>query len=154
MGGGSPGSYGRLVGMLKSAVFAGDAHDAAAYARAAVDTEGESSPTAAYALAIAALVLGDDGEAARHAATMASGPSEAFGRTADAIIAIARGDAAAYTRALDAIVRDFEARSDHLTGVAVADTAALLEIFAGRRGLIGGVQSELLPPMPSSAELA
>src|SRR5690348_7020840 len=53
-----PESYGRLIGMLKAAVLAGDAADAAAYARVAVP-ETASSPPARYAVAIAALVERD-----------------------------------------------------------------------------------------------
>ena len=140
-----PASYGRLVGMLKSAVLAGEGHDAAAYVRAAIDAEDEASPTAAYALAIAALVLGNDPVAARLAPVMRSADSEAFVRTADAITAIAERDAAAYASALTAIVRDFEAREDHLTGVPIADTAVMLERLAGPRGLSAGLQSALMP---------
>ena len=56
-----PRSYGRLVGMLKAAVIAGDAAEAAAYAREQV---GEAdSPPSSYVLAIAALVEGDDAAA-------------------------------------------------------------------------------------------
>src|SRR5215207_6282376 len=53
-----PRSYGRLVGMLKAAVIAGDATEAAPYAREQV---GEAdSPPSHYVLAMAALVDGDD----------------------------------------------------------------------------------------------
>jgi hypothetical protein len=44
-----------------------------------------------------------------------------------------------------AIVRDFEARTDHLTGVAIADTALVLERLAAPRGLAAGVESVVLP---------
>src|ERR671916_811683 len=56
-----PRSYGRLVGMLKAAVIAGDADDAAAYAREAVPEA--DSPPSAYVRAVAALVEGDDAAA-------------------------------------------------------------------------------------------
>lgn len=147
-----PASYGRLVGMLKSAVLAGGGRNEAAYVRAAIDCEDESSPTAAYALAIAALILGDDEDASRLLPTMRTG-SAAFTRTADALEALAAGDRDAYVLALGAIVRDFEERSDHLTGVPIADTAVMLAHLAAERGLAGGVQSELLPPAPSSEDL-
>jgi hypothetical protein len=139
-----PASYGRLIGMLKSAVLAGQGREQAAYARAAIDSEDAASPAAAYALAIAALLLGDVAAAQRSAATMRGG-SEAFIRTADAIAAIAADDAEAYACALSAIVRDFEQRSEHLTGVPIADTALMLERLAAARGITGGMQSELLP---------
>jgi hypothetical protein len=143
-----PGSFGRLVGMLKSAVLAGSGHDQAAYARAALDAEDARSPTAAYALAVAALILRDDPAARAAAETMREG-SDAFGRTAAAIEALADGDAAAYTAALREIVADFESRSEHLTGVPIADTALMLELLAEDRGITGGIQSALLPPVPS-----
>jgi hypothetical protein len=75
--------------------------------------------------------------------------SDAFGRTAAAIEALADGDAAAYTAALREIVADFESRSEHLTGVPIADTALMLELLAEDRGITGGIQSALLPPVPS-----
>ncbi|HEY3020535.1 MAG TPA: hypothetical protein VGJ32_10100 [Solirubrobacteraceae bacterium] len=140
-----PEAYGRLVGLLKAAVLAGAGPGEAAYARAALGDEAADSPTAAYALAIAALVAGDDGEAARWADAMRPGP-EAFGRTAAAIEALARGDGAAYGEAVTAIVRDFEAREAHLTGVAFADTAAMLEALAAARGLAVRPASAVLAP--------
>jgi len=45
-------------------------------------------------------------------------------------------------------VRDFEQRTEHLTGVAIADTALMLERLAGDRGLRAGVRSALLPGTP------
>ena len=78
-----PASYGRLIGMLKAAVIAGDATAEAAYARTEVPPDADSPP-AAYARAIAALVEGDDATAASAAAAMRAG-SPAFGRAAEAI---------------------------------------------------------------------
>ncbi len=139
-----PGSYGRLVGMLKAAVLAGDASASARYAREALGG-GCGSAVSCYALALAALVEGDD-DAAADAAGGMRGETGAFARTADAIEALARGDADAYRAALGAIVADFESRDDFLTGVAIADTAAVLERLAAARGLAVGIDSELLPP--------
>jgi hypothetical protein len=141
-----PASYGRLVGMLKSSVLAsgGSEEDAARYARDALGDEGSDSATAAYARAIAALIVEDYDGARDHAATMRSG-SDAFVRTADAIAAIARDDHSAYAAEIQAIVRDFETRNNHLTGVPIADTALMLERLAARRGIGGGVESPLLP---------
>jgi hypothetical protein len=70
---------------------------------------------------------------------------DAFARTADAIEALARADATAYAAALEEIVRDFEQRGEHLTGVAVADTALMLQQLADRRGIAGQVHSPVLP---------
>jgi hypothetical protein len=142
-----PHSYGRLVGMLKAVVLSGDdPRPAAEYTRAALaeDPEAESSPTASYALALAALVEGEDDAAGEHAGVMRGG-SDAFDRTAAAIAALAAGDRKGYAAAVAEIVRDFERRSAHLTGVAIADTALTLERLAAPRGLAAGVRSEVLP---------
>jgi hypothetical protein len=140
-----PRSFGRLVGMLKAAVIASDAGEAAAYTRRALGDEADS-PASAYALAIAALVDGDDELAARAAAGMRGG-SDAFDRTADAIAALAAGAGTAYNAALGAIVTSFEERDAHLTGVAIADTAVMLERLAAPRGLAAHPgPSPVLPP--------
>jgi hypothetical protein len=142
-----PRSYGRLVGMLKAAVIAGDATEAAAYARGQV---GEAdSPPSHYVLAMAALVEGDDDAARAAAAGMRAG-SPAFGRAADAIEALADGDADRYGAAVAAIVADFEGRDEHLTGVPIADTALMLERLAEPRGLAAHPESALLPPVSSA----
>jgi hypothetical protein len=137
-----PRSYGRLVGMLKAAVIAGDATAAAAYARDAVPEA--DSPPSAYVRAVAALVEGDDAAAARFAEGMRGG-SPAFGRAADAVAALAARDEEAYSGAVRAIVADFEGRDEHLTGVPVADTALMLERLAEPRGLAAHPRSALLP---------
>jgi hypothetical protein len=140
-----PRSFGRLIGMLKALVIAGDDPRAeAAYVREEVP-EDDASPPAWYALAIAALVEGDDGLARRAAAGMRAAGVEPFERTADAIDALARRDGAAYAAASEAIVADFEGRDEHLTGVPIADTALMLERLAERRGLAAHPSSALLP---------
>jgi hypothetical protein len=144
----SPSSYGRLVGMLKSSILAGDATAAAAFARAALADEDPvtASPTAAYARALAALIAGDDADARSWSKEMAAG-RDAFERTARAIVALAGRDESAYAAALREIVRDFEQRQGHLTGVAIADTALMLERLAAARGMASGIDSQLLPSM-------
>jgi hypothetical protein len=142
-----PRSFGRLIGMLKALVIAGDdeaARAAAAYVREHV-AEDDASPPAWYALAIAALVDGADALARRAAEGMRAAGVEPFLRTADALDAIARDDGAAYAAALAAIVADFEAREEHLTGVPIADTALMLERLAERRGIAAHPASALLP---------
>lgn len=131
-----PRSFGRLIGMLKAAVLAGDAREAAEYARGQV-AEADSPPSS-YALAVAALVLGDDEQAARLAEGMREG-SPAFGRAAGAIAALAARDGAAYGRAVGEIVADFATREEHLTGVPIADTALMLDALAAQRGMAAGV---------------
>jgi hypothetical protein len=140
-----PAAYGRLVGWLKAAILAGDPQAAVAEVRAAIGEEAAaSSPTAAYALALAALAAGDDEAAARHAQAMRGG-SDAFDRAAAAIDALAARDRDGYARAVQAIVDDFAGRAEHLTGVAVADTAMMLEELAAARGLAARPASPLVP---------
>src|SRR5918999_1245737 len=138
-----PASYGRLIGMLKAAVLAGDAREEALYARGSLGDAAGSAP-ASYALAIAALVEGDDAAAAEGM----RGGSEAMVRAADAIAALAAGDEEEYGRAVRAIVEDFEGRDEHLTGVPIADTALMLERLAAARGMACGITSPLLPSRP------
>jgi hypothetical protein len=138
-----PDAYGRLVGMIKAAVLAGDAVTAARYVHSAIGDD-PPSPTAAYAVAVAALVDGDDALAQRAAEAMRAGGG-AFERTASAIAALATGDAGGYRAALETIVEDFAGRAEHLTGVPIADTAAMLERLARPRRLAADVASPLLP---------
>jgi hypothetical protein len=141
----SPTSYGRLVGMLKAAILAGYGDREASYVRAQLRDATPESATAAYALAICALLAGEDEAAEQHALAMREG-AEPFARAAAAITALARHDETRYAAALQAIVADFEARSEHLTGVAIADTALMMERLAARRGMSAHVSSALLPP--------
>ena len=137
-------SYGRLIGMLKSAVLAGGGEPEARYTLAELAERGAETPAAAYTVAVATLISGDDAGAARASEAMRGG-SDAFDRTADAIAAIAAGDGERYREALTRIVGDFEGRAEHLTGVAVADTALMLQVLAARRGIAAELSSAVLP---------
>lgn len=142
-----PGAFGRLIGVLKAAVLAGGGAPEAAYARGELghpDGPGGSA-TESYAIALAAVVSGDD-ELARRAAGGMRGGGDAFERTAEAIDALAARDGQRYAVAVAAIVDDFERRGEHLTGVPFADTAAVLERVAAGRGIAAGIASPLLPP--------
>jgi hypothetical protein len=154
-----PRAFGRLAGMLKAAILAGGGEEEAEYARAEVREA--DSPASGWVLALAALALGDDAAARRAAQAMrppgseaaapAAAPNEdafedAFHRAAEAVDALAAGDGARYAAAVSAIVRDFESRDGHVTGVAIADTALVLERLAERRGLATAPDSRLLPP--------
>lgn len=140
-----PESFGRLAGAVKAAILAGDAEPTARYVLGQVPADA-SSPVAAYASAVARLVLGDDALAAASSVAMAAG-GEAFERTAAALGALARRDQPAYAAALLAIVADFEGRDAHLTGVAIADTAVMLERLAAPRGMQVAPSSPVLPPV-------
>ena len=139
-----PRAFGRLVGMQKAAVLAGDGDGAAAYARKALGGEGDS-PASWYAIGIGAVVVGEDELAQRAADGMRDG-APPFVRAADAIDALARADRSAYATAVRSIVDDFEGREEHLTGVPIADTALMLERIAAERGMAVSPESELLPP--------
>jgi hypothetical protein len=140
-----PKSYGRLVGLLKAAVLGGSGRAAADEVRAALDGDPDAagSPVASYVLAVAALIAGDDDAVAPLAEVMEP-RGGAFERTAAALRALAAGDRAAYATAAAAIADDFAGREEHLTGVAIADTAIMLEIVAGERGLAAGLESPLV----------
>jgi hypothetical protein len=139
-----PNSYGRLVGMLKSAILAGEGQTAARYACAALRGAPAQSATAAYAEAIAALAAADDRAALAAAARMRGG-SEASVRAANALAALGERDRQAYSAALREIVADFEQRTEHLTGVPIADTAVMLERLAAARGMETEISSPMLP---------
>jgi hypothetical protein len=141
-------AYGRLVGLLKSAVLSGAGVPEARYVRSELGDRDPTSATAAYAQALAALTLGSgaDGDAAVWAERMGAG-DEAFVRTAEAIAALAAHDAERYADALAVIVRDFEQRSEHLTGVAIADTALVLSELGARRGMVVAIESPVLPAL-------
>lgn len=141
-----PKSYGRLVGLLKAAVLGGDPRAAANEVRAALDGDEDAagSPVASYVLAVAALILGED-EAVAPLADVMDPRGGAFERTATALRALAARDGAAYADAVAAIAADFAARDEHLTGVAIADTAIMLELIARDLGLGSGLDSPLAP---------
>jgi hypothetical protein len=139
----SPTAFGRLIGMLKAAVIAGEANSAAAYARTQLPDPVESAPSS-YTLAIAALIEGDDATA-REATAGMRGASPPFVRAAQAIDGLVDHDAGRYTAAVGEIVADFEAREEHLTGVPIADTALMLERLAEARGMACHPTSPLLP---------
>lgn len=155
-----PDAYGRLLGLLKAAVLGGEGGPAAGWVRrqlagadvatdadaaaAATDADTHASPPAAYALALSALIQGDD-EAALPAIERMRAGGEPFARTADALEALARSDRDAYAHAVEAIVADFAAREDHLTGVAFADTAVVLERLAAPRGIAARPASKVMP---------
>jgi hypothetical protein len=139
-------AYGRLVGMLKSSVLAGAGTTEARYVLAALPDADPESSTASYARALAALIVGEDEDARVWAARMGAG-TDAFGRTAEAIAALADRDGGRYSAALEVIVRDFEQRTEHLTGVAIADTALMLEALAARRDMAAAMASPVLPTL-------
>jgi hypothetical protein len=134
-----PRSWGRLLGALKMAILAGDGADAIAR-QAVAEAEEADSPASAYVRALAQVTLGERPDVE---AMLAAG--ESFARTGRALAALAAGDRSAYAAALADIVADFEARDQHLSGVAIADTALVLERLAEPRGMAAHPSGPLVP---------
>lgn len=134
-----PRSWGRLIGALKMAILADDGVAEVA-ARALADADGVEGAAAGYARALAAVATG-----AAPDTTEMRAAGDAFARTGRALQALADGDAAAYRAALGEILADFEARDQHLSGVAIADTVLVLERLAEARGIAAHPQSPLVP---------
>jgi hypothetical protein len=150
-----PESWGRLIGAVKARILAGEWHGAADDARwALAQGPAESaSPIGRYAAALALLVLGDDAEAGRLAASLVRDPPDAFPRpVAAALTALAVADREAYAGAARAVLASFEERDAYLDDVPVADTVLVLEVLAGRRGIEAGLRSTLLPRDTSSVD--
>ena len=134
-----PRSWGRLLGALKMAILAGDGAEAIAR-QAAAEAREADSPASAYVRALARVTLG---QAPDVDAMLAAG--EPFARTGRALAALAAGDRSGYAAALSDIVADFEARDQHLSGVAIADTALVLERLAEPRGMAVRPSGPLVP---------
>ena len=146
-------AYGRLVGMLKAAVLAGGGAEQAAYVRAALGERDPESPTASYAQALAALILGEDQDARLWAERMSavggagrSGGTDAFVRTGrgggrDRRPTTARGTRSRWRRS--SMISSSVASIS--PGVAIADTALVLEALAARRGMTAAIESPVLP---------
>jgi predicted Zn-dependent protease len=142
-----PGSWGRLVAMLKSSILADDWRGAEQHAERTL-TEGAAeaeSPIGRYAAALALLTLGRDEEA--RAVTSSIREREDFPNdVADALATIAAEDPPGYILAAESVLESFEQRGEYLEHIPVADTVAVLEALAARRGMAAGLSSPLLPP--------
>ena len=141
-----PGSWGRPIGAMKSRLIAGDRAGARADAGWALDADAavSESPIGRYAAALAHLVLGEDEAVAPLAATLASVDSIPSS-VVDSVVALAERDASAYAAAIRALVEDFEARTEYLEDVPVADTVLALQVLAADRGIDVSLASPLLP---------
>jgi hypothetical protein len=141
-----PASYGRPIGAIKMRLLAGDAAGARDDARwaLATGTAGAESPIGRYAGCLAALVLGDDGEASRLAIGLRA--EDTFpAPVATALAGLATCDGELYRRGLEETLVSFEERDEYLEDVPVADTVLVLEELARPRGLVAGPRSAVLP---------
>jgi hypothetical protein len=142
-----PGSWGRLIGAMKSRVIAGDWNGAEADGRWALEQgpEAADSPIGVYAGTLARLILGEDGKAAELADGLL-GADEAFPLpVAEALSGLARADERAYAAACVGVLETFESRDAYLEDIPVADTVIVLEALAERRGMAARPASSLLP---------
>jgi hypothetical protein len=141
-----PGSWGRLVAMIKASILAGDWPGAEDYARRTLD-EGAAeaaSPIGGYAAALALLTLARDEEARLHATAIRE--RDDFPRdVADALASLAAADKLGYIHAIESVLESFEQRGEYLEDIPVADTVLVLQGLAERRGMATDLASPLLP---------
>jgi len=129
-----PNSWGRPIGVMKALLLAGD--DASAAARWALDAGAADadSPIGRYAATLALLVLGE-GARARAVAPTLAGRDDFPEDVAAALAALAFGDGDAYAAAVLDVLASFEARTEFLEDVPIADTVLVLQAVAEPRGM-------------------
>ena len=142
-----PGSWGRLIAILKTRILADDWNGAEEDARWTLEqcAAAAESPIGRYAAALALLVLGENGRARVLADELRT--QEAFPRdVGDALATIAAPDPIGYTEAIESVLDSFERRDAYLEDLPVADTVLVLQALATRRGLAQEeLESALLP---------
>jgi len=141
-----PGSWGRLIAILKARILAEDWEWAERDAQWSLEQRpaDAESPIGRYAATLALLILGEH----ERARVLADGlrTQEAFPPdVGDALATIAAGDPIGYIQSIEAVLESFEQRDAYLEDIPVADTVLVLEALAGRRGLAAELESELLP---------
>jgi hypothetical protein len=140
-----PGSWGRLIGTLKSRILAGDwtgAVDDATWVLEQRPAESDS-PIGTYAAVLALLVLAEDEDAAAAAQGLAG--TEFPEPVAATLQGLAAHDRDTYGDGVKRVLESFETREEYLEDIPVADTVIVLEALADRRGLGAGLRSPLLP---------
>jgi hypothetical protein len=143
--GAPPGSWGRLIGAVKSRILAGDWEGAVQDARWALEQhpQDSDSPIGAYAAILAFLTVAEDEHASALAPALRhEGFPEAVG---DALASLSAHDRDAYSSSVARVLESFETREDYLEDIPVADTVLVLEALAARRGLAARLKSALLP---------
>src|SRR5262249_38970759 len=129
-----PGRWGRPIGAMKARLIAGDLEGGRADARGALGGGAASSESAVARAggALAALVLGADGDAEAGARTL-EGAETIPTAVVDSLLALAGRDARAYEAGTAALVADFEARDEFLEDIRVADTVLAFQALAAER---------------------
>ena len=141
-----PDSWGRPIAELKALLLAGEDAAEPAHVALAAGAAEAASPIGRYAGTLALLVLGRDVDARSLASTLRG--REDFPRdVADALATIAAADRAGYALAIEAVLASFEARTEFLEDVNVADTVLVLQLLAGERGL--AVELPASPQLPA-----
>jgi hypothetical protein len=140
------GSWGRLIGAIKSRILAGDWEGAADDSRWALEQQPAESESAVgtYAAMLALLTIAEDERASGLAAAL--GKDDFPQAVADALTALAGRDRDVYSEAVRRVLESFEAREDYLEDIPVADTVLVLDALAARRGMAVEPRSALLPP--------
>lgn len=129
-----PDSWGRPIAAMKSLLLAGDDADDAARWALDANAADATSPIGTYAATLAQLVLRND-DAARALGETLHNRDDFPQAVAAALVAVASSEQAAFHDALDALLADFEQRTDFLEDVPVADTVLVLQRLATQRGL-------------------
>jgi hypothetical protein len=140
------GSWGRLIGAIKSRILAGDWEGAADDSRWALEQKPAESESAVgtYAAMLALLTIAEDERASGLAPALRK---DDFPQpVADALTALAGRDRDAYSDALRGVLESFETREAYLEDIPVADTVLVLDALAARRGMAVEPRSALLPP--------
>ena len=141
-----PESWGRPIAMLKARILAQDWNGAEADAAWTLEQGAASaqSPIGRYAATLALLVLGRDSDARRLADVLRTA-DDFPAPVGDALAFIAAADPIGYIEAVEEVLASFEARTDYLEDLPVADTVLVLQELARRRGLSAELESPLLP---------
>jgi hypothetical protein len=142
-----PGSWGRLIAMMKASILADDWPAAEEYARKTLD-EGaleSATPIGAYAAALALLSLGRD-EDARPPVSSLRDRDDFPPAVADAVATLAAEDTAGYAIAVEEVLESFEQRDEYLDDIPVADTVLVLQALAERRDMAAPLAASALLP--------
>lgn len=141
-----PGSWGRLIGAVKTRILGGDWDGASSDAEWALEqSPGEAeSPTGRYAATLALLVLDRDSDA-RPLASSLRDRGDFPHAVADALATLSAQDRVGYINAVEAVLDSFETREEYLEDVPVADTVIVLQALAASRDIAAELDSTLLP---------